>query len=669
MRKFAMLSSLALTLGACSGLVSSPQPEASRQILGKLTLGLEPTGLISQSLKSQAILPANSLTFSQLTYSSLDVSGVRYLSATYKIINNTNTAYPNVSLFAYSNSSDGTAGTAFGTVRSSTGATLTNAGVLQRILPSNGFITSAQDVQTDPNKADFQVFRAAESGEVQTASGSVAGETVLEYGFVARSVDLSSRIIPANGEGRVTVGWRVPISDAAGTPYRFQMRFIVSSEGVNRVTRGREENSQQAATRAQSLGASELLLVGPDDETASCGTGCTPAILPNAKIATLPATGGTNLYKDPSSIGVTSTLVRGGLQNPWDMKFDSSGKLLFTSRNVNKVRLTRMDVNSPTTLEPFNAPDSSTTVRGDGEGGVLGFTFDPAFSSNNKVYICYSYFAGGVVSDTNRRNRLSSFVLGSGSLNSEATLIDDIPGWSNHNGCRVVYGPDGKLYVSMGESPGLFTGAEKAQELSSMGGKILRINLDGTIPSDNPFVSSTAAEKRIWTLGHRNPQGLAFRPRNNQLWSTEHGPDVRDELNLIEAGKNYGWPKCTGISTTCTGISTATSTYKPAVRQYEPDGISPTVAMSDMAFYSHPLVPEWRDNLFFVTLKTGRLYRVKLNEAGVWQSDQILIDGFIDGSNGSKIRLRDVEAGPDGNLYVSTDEGSGSRIFRVRPNL
>lgn|GEM_PF-374358 len=668
MRVFVIWSTLALTLGACSNLVSSSR-EGSRQLLGKLTLGLEPSGESSQSLKSQAILPVGSLTFSQLTYSSLDVSGVRYLSATYKIVNNTDTPYPNVSLFAYTNSSDGTAGTAFGTVRSSTGATLIDAGILQRILPSNGFTVGAQQVQTDPNKADFQVFKAAESSAVQTASTPEAGETVLEYGFVARSADLSSRTIPAKGEGRVTVGWRVPISDAAGTPYRFQMRFIVSSEGVNRVTRGREESSGQAAARAQSLGASELLLVGPDDETASCGTGCSPSTLPNAKIATLPATGGTNLYKDPSSIGVTSTLVRGGLQNPWAMRFDGGGKLLFTSRNVNKVRLTRMDVSSPTTLEPFSAPDSSTPVRGDGEGGVLGFAFDPAFSSNSKVYICYSYFKGGVVADTNRRNRLSSFVLGSGSLGSEATLIDDIPGWSNHNGCRVVYGPDGKLYVSMGESPGLFSGPDKAQELSSTGGKILRVNPDGSVPGDNPFVGTAGASPLVWTLGHRNPQGLAFRPRNNQLWSTEHGPDVRDELNLIEAGKNYGWPKCTGTVSTCSSISTAASTYKPAVQQYEPDGISPTVAMSDMVFYNHPLVPEWRDNIFFVSLKTGRLYRVRVSEAGVWQSDQILIDGFIDGSSGSKIRLRDVVVGPDGNLYISTDEGSNSRIFRVRPNL
>ena len=668
MRVFVIWSTLALTLGACSNLVSSPR-EGSRQILGKLTLGLEPPGESSQSLKPQAILPANSLTFSQLTYSSLDVSGVRYLSATYKIVNNTDTPYPNVSLFAYTDSSDGTAGTAFGTVRSSTGATLTDAGVLQRILPSNGFTLGAQEVLTDPNRADFQVFKSAESGAVQTASGPAPGEAVLEYGFVARSADLSSRTIPAKGEGRVTVGWRVPLSGAAGTPYRFQMRFIVSSEGVNRVTRGREESSPQAAARAQSLGASELLLVGPDDETASCGTGCTPTTLPNAKIATLPATGGTNLYKDPSSIGITSTLVRGGLQNPWDMKFDSSGKLLFTSRNVSKVRLTRMDVSDPITLETFNAPDASTTVRGDGEGGVLGFAFDSGFSSNNKVYICYSYFAGGVVSDTNRRNRLSSFVLGSGSLNSETTLIDDIPGWSNHNGCRVVYGPDGKLYVSMGESPGLFSGADKAQDLSSTGGKILRVNPDGSAPGDNPFGGTAGASPLVWTQGHRNPQGLAFRPRNNQLWSTEHGPDVRDELNLIEAGKNYGWPKCTGTVSTCVGISTAASTYRPAVQQYEPDGISPTVAMSDMAFYNHPLVPEWRDNIFFVSLKTGRLYRVRVSEAGAWQSDQILIDGFIDGSNGSKIRLRDVVVGPDGNLYISTDEGSNSRIFRVRPNL
>jgi aldose sugar dehydrogenase len=278
------------------------------------------------------------------------------------------------------------------------------------------------------------------------------------------------------------------------------------------------------------------------------------------------------------------------------------------------------------------------------------------------VYVCYSYWKDNSKTDLNRRNRLSSFVVGSSpTLSSESILLDDMLGWSNHNGCRVVIGPDQKIYLSMGDAADFPPGPSKAQDKAALAGKIFRINLDGSIPSDNPFfASSVGAARAVWSYGHRNPQGLAFRPGTLELWSTEHGPNVNDELNVIVKSKNYGWPLCTGTAS-CPTLPD----YQAAVRQYEPDG-SNTIAISDLTFYTSEVVPEWKGMLFFVSLKTGRLYQVTL-EGTAWKSEKILIDGKIDPSSASTIRLRDLAVGPDGFLYISTDEGNSSRIFRVKP--
>lgn len=161
----------------------------------------------------------------------------------------------------------------------------------------------------------------------------------------------------------------------------------------------------------------------------------------------------------------------------------------------------------------------------------------------------------------------------------------------------------------MGDAADFPPGAVKAQDKAALAGKIFRINRDGSIPNDNPFYAlSTGTARAVWTYGHRNPQGLAFRPGTPELWSTEHGPEVNDELNFIVKGKNYGWPSCTGTAA-CPSIPD----YQAAVRQYEPDGKN-TIAISDLIFYDVVQVSEWKGKLFFVSLKTGRLYEVTLED-------------------------------------------------------
>jgi aldose sugar dehydrogenase len=335
-------------------------------------------------------------------------------------------------------------------------------------------------------------------------------------------------------------------------------------------------------------------------------------------------------------------IIKTGLERPWSLNFAPDGRLLFTTRYTGVLQ--RLDVGSgalttlSTTLKDF---------RPEGEGGMMGLALDTQFAQNNKVYVCYSYWKDGLKTDANKRNRLSSFIVQNNAVTSESIFIDDMPGWWNHNGCRVVLSPDNQfLFVSMGDASSQGAGPIKAQDLSSLGGKILRVGLDGSIPSDNPFAGSS-----VWTLGHRNPQGLAFHPQTGGLWSSEHGANTKDELNIIKKGLNYGWSNCEGVIATC-----KVQNYQPAIKEYN---TLDTIAMSDMVFYTGTVFPKWQNNLFFVTLKTGRLYRLELNGEQITK-EEILI-------NNTYGRLRDITVGLDGFLYISTDAGLDSRIIRIKP--
>jgi aldose sugar dehydrogenase len=335
--------------------------------------------------------------------------------------------------------------------------------------------------------------------------------------------------------------------------------------------------------------------------------------------------------------------VKSSLERPWSLNFAPDGRLLMTTRNSGN--LVALNVKNGD-LKTFKT--DLPQFRQDGDGGMLGMELDPNFAQNNTVYICYSYWKGGVQSDANKRNRVSSFTVGADAITLKNVLVDDMPGWWSHNGCRIERSPDKKsLFVSMGDADAQVGGPEKAQNLQSLGGKIMRVNLDGSRPADNPFPNSL-----VWSLGHRNAQGLAFHPVTGALWSTEHGVNVKDELNVIKKGRNYGWPSCEGVIKTCSNVQN----YEPAIKEYTPNS---AVAMSDMAFYTGSAFPQWKNNLFFVTLKTGRLYRLELNGETVAR-EEIMIDNDYG-------RLRDITVGNDGFLYISTDTGPNSSILRLRP--
>lgn len=359
--------------------------------------------------------------------------------------------------------------------------------------------------------------------------------------------------------------------------------------------------------------------------------------------------------------------VKTALDTIWTIRFAPDGRLFFTQRGDDIVKLHALDISSEKITDYTG---SSAVLGATGENGVLGMELDPAFSSNNRVYICYTYGTKDAP-----KNRVSSFTLSGNSLTGEKPLLE-MRGGAHHNGCRVTYGPDSKLYVSMGDNDPAgdkLTGpnATIAQDLGVMAGKIFRINPDGSIPSDNPFYASLSGSFRaIWSFGHRNPQGLAFQPGTGALWSTEHGPVTRDELNVIKPGRNYGWPLCSGVqaygvpltsgpqydNTTypCTGPNLNAANYQPAVAEFA-GGDSPAIAPSDLIFYTGNAFPAWKNDLFFVTLKTKRLYHLKLSGERV-ASQEILIDSGYG-------RLRDIAQGPDGLIYISTDEGLILRVF------
>lgn len=333
---------------------------------------------------------------------------------------------------------------------------------------------------------------------------------------------------------------------------------------------------------------------------------------------------------DTQTKNFTFRIAAEHLITPWSLNFTPDGELLFSARDSGEI--VSLNGNKTASVARLGG------LRTGGEAGFLGMALSPDFENTRAVYVCYS--TGTAAHPTNRVSKVTWDEQG---LNSEKIIIDNLPGGARiHNGCRLAFGPDGKLYITMGENGR----GERAQDLKILAGKILRVNPDGTIPADNPFRGSP-----VWTYGHRNPQGLAFHPVTNELWSTEHGPATQDELNVILEGRNYGWPLCLG-----TDACPQLKDYQPAVAEFNRNS---TVAISDMIFYSGKAKPEWAGNILFVTLKTGRIYRVAISGHQMVDSEILL--------NGDFGRLRDIAEDKDGNLWISTDNDQDSRIIKLTP--
>ncbi len=338
--------------------------------------------------------------------------------------------------------------------------------------------------------------------------------------------------------------------------------------------------------------------------------------------------------------------VVANLAVPWAIVFTPDGRMLFTER-PGRVRVYE---NGKLRAEPLaTIPDVEPT----GESGLMGLTLHPQFAQNHLLYLAYAYRGDG------QRVRVVRFRETGNALTDRQVLIENLPAAQFHAGTRLRFGPDGKLYITTGDA----TSREIAQQLNSLGGKTLRLNDDGTVPPDNPFVNQQGARPEIWSYGHRNSQGLDFQPGTNLLFETEHGPSGfdgpggGDEVNIVERGKNYGWPTIHHTQTRA-GLEAPLLEYTPAVA---PAGATFYRGANANGF------PQFKGNFFFTTLRGETLIRVVLDGRRVVSQERLLDHQYG--------RLRDVIEGPDGALYFATSnrDGRGSpardddRIMRLVP--
>ncbi len=347
---------------------------------------------------------------------------------------------------------------------------------------------------------------------------------------------------------------------------------------------------------------------------------------------------------------VRTETVASGLENPWGVAFLPEGRFVVTEK-PGRLRLVAADgkVGAPIQGLP--------PVAAGGQGGLLDVLADAGFAQNRTLYFCYSEpeAAGGSANSTAlARARLSA---DGTKLEALKVIFSQKPKVASraHFGCRIVEARDGHLFLTLGDR---FSRKDDAQTLDNHHGKVVRIAKDGSVPKDNPFVGKAGALPEIWSYGHRNSQGAALSP-DGRFWMTEHGPQGGDEINIPRAGVNHGWPVITYGENYGGGKIGEGITRKDGMAQPLHYWV-PSIAPSGMAFLtSDRYGAAWKGNLFVGSLKFGYLDRIELKDDKVVAEHKLLADG--------RARIRDVKQGPDGLLYVLTDESDG-KLLRLRPN-
>ena len=339
---------------------------------------------------------------------------------------------------------------------------------------------------------------------------------------------------------------------------------------------------------------------------------------------------------------IRAVVVASGLDHPWGLVFLPDGAMLVTERAG---RLRRVDRDGRVSEPLAGVPKAF--VRG--QGGLLDVALSPGFARDRLVYLSYAE-----PGDDGAGTAVARARLGEGGLSDLQVIWRQVPkvNGPNHWGSRLVFARDGTLFITTGDR---FAYRERAQDLSTTLGKIVRINADGSIPQDNPFVKRDGARPEIWSYGHRNVQAAALDPETGQLWTVEHGARGGDELNHPQAGKNYGWPVITyGVD--YSGARIGEGQAKPGLEQpvYYWD---PVIAPSGATFYTGDAYPQWRGSLFVGSLTPGALVRLTISGDRVSAEERYL---------GDIGRVRNVVQGPDGLIYLLTDEANG-RIIRVEP--
>jgi glucose/arabinose dehydrogenase len=325
-------------------------------------------------------------------------------------------------------------------------------------------------------------------------------------------------------------------------------------------------------------------------------------------------------------------MVKTGLNYPWEIIWGKDNHIWMTEREG---KLSRIDPANGNTTFSFTIPDAESN----NEGGLLGMALHPDFAQNGFLYVVYDYRQAGVY-----KEKLVRYTFANNTLNNPVVLLDGIEASSNHDGSR--------LWITNDRNPNIFmtTGDALNQSLpqnkNTVNGKVLRLNIDGSIPSDNPFPNNP-----VWSYGHRNPQGLVM--VNNILYASEHGPDTEDELNIIEKGRNYGWPEVKGP---CNGSETSFCTTNNIKEPIWSSGNN-TIAVCGLDYYNNNLIPRWKNSLLMMTLKNSSIRQLKLSDDGrsIIQTQTFFKDQWG--------RLRDLCISPGGKVYVCTSNGGNNDVL------
>jgi glucose/arabinose dehydrogenase len=332
-------------------------------------------------------------------------------------------------------------------------------------------------------------------------------------------------------------------------------------------------------------------------------------------------------------------IVKENLQHVWEILWGPDDHIWFTERDG---KISKMNPASGAII--FSA--TINEVAASGEGGLLGMALHPDFLSNGFLYVVYNYN-----STNGYREKLVRYTFSNNAINNPTTIIDNIPAASIHNGSRirvVTESGGAKIYCTTGDA----SNASSAQDVNSRSGKVLRLNADGTIPADNPIAGNP-----LWSYGHRNPQGLVF--INNKLYESEHGPNIEDEVNIIEKGRNYGWPNVNGP---CDGGETSFCTANNVKDPIWSSG-GVTIAVSGIDYYNSDKIPSLKNSILMTTLKDASLRQLKLN------TDGTAVSGTAIHFKDSYGRLRDICISPSGNVYLCTSNGSNSDKIIEVPKL
>ena len=375
---------------------------------------------------------------------------------------------------------------------------------------------------------------------------------------------------------------------------------------------------------------------------------------PNAPDQKPAVAGQTRAPERKANVAFDVVTIAKGLRFPWGMDFLPNGRMLVTEKQPGRLRVVQADGTMSEPVEGLPAVDARN------QGGLLDVSLDPAFAKNQLIY--WSYAEPRDSGENNTAVARGRFVDGTPpKVENVQVIFHQVPSLKSalHFGGRLVWRRDGTLFITLGDRS-ITEGRMQAQRLDGLLGKIVRLNPDGTIPKDNPFVGKEGARPEIWSLGHRNIQAATLHPETGELWEVEHGTRGGDEINIARAGKDYGWPTIAYGIEYKGGPITGGITAKEGMEQplYYWD---PVFAPSGMVFYTGKLFPEWRGNLFIGGMASMNLVRLTIKGERVVDEERLLRD-----LQPAPHRIRDVNQGPDGALYLLTDAEQGL-LLKITP--